>query len=133
MELTVTQPAFVWIFGILGVLFAVILILVAVVLAYVAVLLRFVNEKSKEVGHTVDTVREVVEESAESFNETRRQVASIVGAAVNANMIGNLVRTVRNAWHAHEAKRADAGSVADAFDDVDLSDQSAAKKRKTKE
>lgn len=120
MELTITQPVFTWIFGTVGVLLAIILVLAVVVLGYVVALLRLANQKSKEVAATVDTVREVVEESAESFNDTRRHIASVVGAAMNANMIGNLVRTVRSAWQNHHPQEAHRNESDDIFGDITM-------------
>ena len=120
MELTITQPVFTWIFGTVGVLLAIILVLAVVVLGYIVALLRLANQKSKEVAATVDTVREVVEESAESFNDTRRHIASVVGAAMNANMIGNLVRAVRSAWHARDPQPAHSDDADDIFGDITM-------------
>lgn len=120
MQLIITQQVFVWIFGIVGVLFALILILVLIALGYIVALLKLANEKSKDVAETIDTVQHSVRETVQSFDDARTHVAQFVGAAMNASMIANLVRSVRNAWHGHDAQQKPSESVDDVFADISM-------------
>jgi hypothetical protein len=128
MQLIITQSAFVWIFGIVGVLFAIILLLVIVGLAYGVALLRLINEKSKDVAETVDVVRNSVQKTADTFDSTREHVAQFVSSAVNAGNIANVVRIVRNAWHGHEEakdKTDSKNSVEDVLNDITINNKKA--------
>jgi hypothetical protein len=130
MQLIITQSAFIWIFGIIGVLFAIMLLLVIVGLAYGVAILRLVNEKSKDVAETVDVVQNSVRETAHSFDATREHVAQFVSSAVNAGNIANVVRIVRNAWHGHEDskdKTDTQNSVEDVLNDVTINSTSSKK------
>lgn len=121
MQLIITQQVFVWIFGILGVLFALILLLVLIALGYTVALLKLANEKSKEVAETVDEVRNSVHEVVHSFDQARDHVASFVGAAMNASTIANIIRTVRNAWHnGNDTQQKPSDDVDDIFADISI-------------
>lgn len=124
MQLIITQPVFVWIFGVVGVLLAIILILVVIMLAYGVVLLRLVNEKSKEVAETVETVSHSVRATTESFDGMHTHVEQFVHSAVSAGNIANIVRSVRTAWHGKaepESKPND--DIDDIFKDVKISNK----------
>jgi hypothetical protein len=121
MQLIITQPVFVWIFGIVGVLFAIILVLVVVAMTYIVTLLKLANEKSKDVAETVDEVRHSVHEVVSSFDAARAHVASFVGAAVQAGTIANIVRSARNAWHGNGGtEQKSTETVDDVFKDVSI-------------
>jgi ABC-type siderophore export system fused ATPase/permease subunit len=120
MQLIITQQVFVWIFGIVGVLFSIILLLVVIGLIYTVKMLKLANEKSKDVAVTVDMVQLSVRDAVHSVDSARNHIAQFFSAAVSAGTIANIVRSVRNAWQGHDTQPKPSETVEDIFNDVSI-------------
>lgn len=100
MELTVTQPVFLWMFGIFGVLGIIVLIVLIVMFVQVARLLTLANEKAAEVGGTIDEVRATIHNATQTINDTRDHIANFVTLTTSAAGIAKLVSSIRDCWGA---------------------------------
>ena len=98
MELTVTQPIFLWLLGIIFVLGVFALIALVTILFQVVRLLKLASEKAVDVAAMVDEVRTTVHHATETVNETKDRIASLVTVMTSAAGIGKVVASVRDAW-----------------------------------
>lgn len=116
MQLTVTEPIFLWLLGIVAVLGIIILLLVSVALGYVIALLRLGSRKAEDIAGTIDTVRTSVEATTETFNHARDQVADFSRLALSAAGLAKLVRTFRAETETKPVR----DDLSDAFGDIEL-------------
>ncbi len=126
MQVTITEPVFLWYFGITATLLVLILLLVVIALVFWVRLMKLVSEKALEVSETVDVVQDTVRNTAESFDDARERIVQFFNFSATANGVANMVRSIRNAWHEKQSPRPD-GDVGDAFADVDIKRGSATK------
>lgn len=98
MQLIVTQPVFLWIFGLIGVLVTLFLIVLVVMAFQLLRLVRFVNEKSEVVGSAVDEVRGAVHTVSQSLESTSGHIAQFVNVTMSAAGIAKLVGAARDLW-----------------------------------
>ena len=112
MELTVTQPIFLWLLGITITLGLFALLALVIILFQVVKLMRLANEKATDIGVTIDDVRETIHKATETVNDTKDRFASLVGFLTSAAGISKLVASIRDTWGSHHHSREE-----DIFDD----------------
>lgn len=98
MELTVTQPVFLWLFGIFAVLGIIVLIALVVIFVQIARLLQLANDKATEVGDMIDEVRVTIHDATQTVNDTRDHIANFVTLTTSAAGIATLVSSIRDSW-----------------------------------
>ena len=98
MQLVITQPVFVWIFGLLGGLMGLLLVVFLLIAAHVLRLVKFANEKSDVVGSAIDELRRATHTVSQSLESTSEHIAQFVNVTMSAAGIARLVGAARSLW-----------------------------------
>jgi len=98
MEVIITQPVFLWIFGLLGLLISLFLMVMVVIALQVLRLVKFANDKSAVIGSAVDELRGVTHTVGQSLESTSCHIAQFVNVTMSAAGIAKLVGAARDLW-----------------------------------
>ena len=101
MQLIVTQPIFLWIFGVFGILGVLLLVVLVVMFVQITKFVQHVNEKATDVAGTIDEVRATIHKATETINDTRDHIANFVTFTTSAVGIAKLVGSIRESWASH--------------------------------
>ncbi len=98
MQLTITEPTFLWIFGLIGLLIVILLAVMVVIAWQVMRLVKFTNAQSSVVGAAIDELRGATHTVSQSLESTSGHLAQFVNVTMSAAGIAKLIGAARSLW-----------------------------------
>jgi|GEM_PF-6898828 len=103
MEVIISQPVFLWIFGIIGVLIVLWLLVMLTIFVQLARLLKLANEKAADIATTIDEVRATIHRATETVDDTKEKIANFITFTTSAAGIAKMVGSIRDQWTTRHA------------------------------
>ena len=105
MQLIITQPVFVWIFLIIGLLLVLFLVVMVIIAFQALRLMKFANDKSGVVGSAIDELRGATHTVSQSLESTSSHIAQFVNVTMSAAGVARLVGAAQDLFNKKRKSR----------------------------